>query len=220
MGQVLRNSVFGGFFLILWHDRLERNWSWTLFATRWCCRSMPRALRACQTGCLVAPRAGRLLLDSYFVVPVDIPRVSAFTLKASANVFLDWAPSDTHRMASCTCWTAISELNLSLSAFRTARTDLTWSSPAKRECTTKCWRVRRQLRTLVISASRGSVWEFDRVLVCPQTWTPERRRATSQSTSSTWTFRTTTRRPRWVPFSSASSVNVWVTMARILNVCD
>lgn len=47
--------------------------------------------------------------------------------------------------------------------------------------------------------------------VCPQIWIPERRRATSQSTSSMWIFRTTMRKPHWAPFSSVISVNVWVS---------
>ena len=55
-----------------------------------------------------------------------------------------WPPhsSDTHRTASCTCWTATSASSRSRSGFKTARISLTWSSPVKRECTTKCWRVR------------------------------------------------------------------------------
>lgn len=50
-------------------------------------------------------------------------------------------PPDTHRMASCTCWTETSASNPSQRDFRTARTDSTWSSPVRSECTTKCWRV-------------------------------------------------------------------------------
>ena len=59
-----------------------------------------------------------------------------------------WPPntSDTHRMASCTCWIATSASNQSRSAFKAARTSLTWSSPVKRESMTKWWRVRLLIR--------------------------------------------------------------------------
>lgn len=62
----------------------------------------------------------------------------------SRSCCISWPPrsSDTHRMASYTCWTATSASKQSQNAFRTARTSLTWSSPVKRESMTKCWRVR------------------------------------------------------------------------------
>lgn len=65
-----------------------------------------------------------------------------YYLVVSADLLLDLPLPDIHRMASCTCWTATSVLNQNQSAFRTAKTNSTWSSPVKRESMTKCWRVR------------------------------------------------------------------------------
>lgn len=134
----------------------------TLDATRWCCRSfsktwlamgkhaprpkMPARHLSCN---MMSERdswllgvAGLLFCCTSWKSVFRLRRVSAITLKSLPMCSLTLAPSDTHRMASCTCWTAISELNQNLSASRTARTDLTLSSPVKRESTTKCWRVR------------------------------------------------------------------------------
>lgn len=51
--------------------------------------------------------------------------------------------SDIHRTASCTCWSATSASRPDLSASKTVRTSLIWSSLVRRECTTRCWRVRQ-----------------------------------------------------------------------------
>lgn len=66
--------------------------------------------------------------------------------------FVPWPhSSDTHRTAFCTCWTATNALKQSLSAFKTARTGSTWSSPVKRESMTKWWRVRFLLLNVAVN---------------------------------------------------------------------
>ena len=49
------------------------------------------------------------------------------------RVSLTKVPSDTLRMGSCTCWTGTGESNPCLSAFKTRRNSLTWSSQLRRE---------------------------------------------------------------------------------------
>lgn len=126
------------------------------------------------------------------------------TLKCfSCSCYAPWPPhsSDTHRMASCTCWTATNASNRSRSAFRTARISLTWSSPAKRESMTKCWRVRLLINLPKKERKKApSVWGCSYWLpqhwlmsdflthwsvVAPQIWTQESRRLYSPYTSST-----------------------------------